>query len=87
MDRDTEGSPFDRSEACPLVPGREAGKGAQMRAAGSFGSEQMKEHLSAGSCFLRIKQDGHLRLRGGGGTCEMAMWGWWRGVHEQLIGS
>lgn len=39
------------------------GKGAQMRAAGSFGSEQMKEHLSAGSCFLRIKQDGHLRLR------------------------
>lgn len=70
MDRDTEGSPFDRSEACPLVPGREAGKGAQMRAAGSFGSEQMKEHLSAGSCFLRIKQDGHLRLRGGGGPVK-----------------
>lgn len=26
MDQDTEGSPFDRSEVCPLVLGREAGK-------------------------------------------------------------
>lgn len=26
MDQDTEGSPIDRSEVCPLEPGREAGK-------------------------------------------------------------
>lgn len=52
MDQDTEGTPIDRSEVCPLEPGREAGERAQMRAAGGFGSAQMKEHLSAGSCFL-----------------------------------
>lgn len=40
-------------------------KRAQRRVAGSLGSENMKEQLSAGSYFLSegLKQDNHLRLR------------------------